>query len=61
MIQSADSLLFIRDMRNQISHEYLPEALMELVAEVIDLYPQLLKNINRTKSFLKKRGWNKEI
>ena len=53
MIQSADSLLFIRDMRNQISHEYLPEALMELVTEVIDLYPQLLKNINRTKSFLK--------
>ena len=59
LLCSASQILSIRDMRNQISHEYIPEALRDLVPEVIELTQQLVENINCCSDFLKKRDWIK--
>lgn len=57
IIDSADKLLEIRDLRNQIAHEYIPEVLNDLVNEVIGLYPLFQKTIECTRSFLTNRNW----
>ena len=57
IIDSADSILSLRELRNTIDHEYLPEALTELVFEVIAYYPELIKNIKATESFISTRNW----
>ena len=57
IICSAIQVISIRDMRNQISHEYIPEALRDLVPEVIEMTQHLVDNINFCKSFLKQREW----
>jgi len=57
IIHSADELLNIRDLRNQIAHEYLPEAIGELMLDVIKMYPSLQNNINKTQSYLIERNW----
>jgi hypothetical protein len=57
IIYSADDLLNIRDLRNQIAHEYLPEALHELMMDVIEMYPFLKNNIDKTHAYLIKRNW----
>jgi len=54
---SADQMIEIRDLRNQIAHEYIPEAIHNLVPEVSDLSSQLLENISVCRQFLKTRGW----
>jgi len=58
LIQSADQLLEIRDLRNQIAHEYIPEAITELIPEVINHCPNLIANINQTKQFIAARDWS---
>lgn len=57
IIKSADQLLEIRDLRNQITHEYIPEAITELVPDVIDFSTSLLENIQQTLLFVKNRDW----
>ena len=57
ILQSADQLIEIRDLRNQIAHEYLPDAIRELVPEVIELSANLIENIETCKVFLESRGW----
>lgn len=57
IIYSADELLNIRDLRNQIAHEYLPDALGGLMTDVIEMYPYLQNNIHKTKAYLIKRNW----
>ena len=57
IIDSADKLLKIRELRNQIAHEYIPETVHELVKEVIELYPTLRKNIEHTETFITGRNW----
>jgi len=57
IIISSESMLQIRDLRNQIAHEYLPEAIKDLLHEVLEKYPVLKENIYQTKYFLKQRGW----
>lgn len=57
LIHSADQLLEIRDLRNQITHEYIPEALTDLIPEVIDNCTHLIKNIEYTSQFVAKRNW----
>lgn len=58
ILRSADQMIEIRDMRNQIAHEYIPEAIRDLVPEVSELSSQLLKNIEDCRKFLKTREWN---
>ena len=57
LLQSADQIIEIRDLRNQIAHEYLPDAIRELVPEAIELSTNLLDNIESCNIFLQNRGW----
>lgn len=57
IIHSAEDMLEIRDIRNQIAHEYIPEAIQELVPDVIELSKALEENINTCQTFLKHRSW----
>jgi hypothetical protein len=57
IIRSADQMIEIRDLRNQIAHEYIPEAIRDLVPEVIELTSQLFENIEDCRQFMEKRGW----
>ena len=57
IIVSAEELLQMRDTRNQIAHEYLPEAVPELASEVVVMTILLQKNIEQTERFLCQRAW----
>ena len=57
IIVSAEELLQMRDTRNQIAHEYLPEAVPELAKEVVVMITLLQKNIEQTERFLRQRAW----
>lgn len=57
ILQSAHQMIEIRDLRNQITHEYIPEAIRDLVPEVIELTSQLIENINKCRLFIDKRAW----
>ena len=57
MLSSTDEMIGIRDMRNQIAHEYIPDALRELVPEVTEMTQQLVDNINCCRIFLTGRKW----
>ena len=57
MLLSADKIIEIRDLRNQIAHEYIPEAIRDLIPEVIELTSQLIENIENCRRFMKARGW----
>ena len=57
LLQSADQMIEIRDLRNQIAREYLPDAIRELVPEAIELSAYLLCNIESCNIYLKNRGW----
>ncbi len=57
ILSSSDQMIGIRDMRNQIAHEYIPEAIRDLVPEVIGLIQQLSENITCCRDFLAERKW----
>lgn len=57
LIKSADQMIEIRDLRNQIAHEYIPEAILDLVPEVIVQTSLLIENIEECRHFLQSRGW----
>jgi hypothetical protein len=59
LVLSADQMIEIRDLRNQIAHEYLPEAIHDLFPETLALTATLLENISSCKDFLEKREWIK--
>ena len=57
IIRNANQIIAIRDIRNQIAHEYIPEAICEIIPEVIEMTQQLVDNINCCNGFLKNRNW----
>jgi hypothetical protein len=57
IIPSADELIEIRDLRNQIAHEYLPEVLKAMVPEIFQRTTALMTAIAGTENYLIKRGW----
>jgi len=61
ILANADQMMAIRDIRNQIAHEYIPEAICESnlynFPEVIEMTQQLVDNINCCNGFLKNRNW----
>jgi hypothetical protein len=57
IIHHANEMIIIRDLRNQITHEYIPEALIELIPEILELCPVLIANIQYCEQFLLKRAW----
>jgi hypothetical protein len=60
IILSSDNLIDIRDLRNQIAHEYIPSAIHELIPEVLSLADCLIENINTCRIFLLRRQWIEE-
>ena len=59
LLHSADSMIEIRDLRNQIAHEYIPEAISDLIPEVIEFSAELNNNIEFCRQFLEQRKWIK--
>ena len=57
ILMNADVMIDIRDLRNQIAHEYIPEAIRKMVPEVIELTTSLVENIHKTEDFMKARKW----
>ncbi len=57
IIPSADELISIRDLRNEIVHEYMPEELPRVYKEIFSNYNRLIILINKTREFVKKREW----
>jgi len=60
LLTSADELIEIRDLRNQIAHEYIPEAITELVPDVIENCERLFGNIRTTQKFITQRNWTNQ-
>jgi hypothetical protein len=57
LLNSSDQMIGIRDMRNQIAHEYIPDVIRDLIPEVIELTRQLSGNITCFRDFLEERKW----
>ena len=57
LIDDADSLLSIRDIRNQVSHDYNDENLKTLYADIFKLSPQLESAIQNVIAFSKRYNW----
>jgi len=55
LITSAEDILLMRKLRNQIVHEYTEEEWLELYQEILNIIPRLLSSINRTKVCIKAR------
>ena len=54
LIVSSDVFVEIRMIRNDIAHEYLPEAIHEIFGKVLLLTPHLLDGIERTIQYCNK-------
>ena len=54
LIASSDVFIEIRVVRNDIAHEYLPEAIQDIFEKVLSLTPHLLDGIERTKRYFDK-------
>jgi hypothetical protein len=59
ILRSADKMIEIRDLRNQIAHEYIPDAIRDLIPEVIELTSLLIENIEDCCHFMETKGWIK--
>ena len=53
IIDNADTLIMIRDIRNQITHEYEDENLVKLYQEILQLSEPLIINIENTINFIR--------
>jgi uncharacterized protein YutE (UPF0331/DUF86 family) len=51
LIDSVDSLRRLKDLRNEIAHEYLTEDLADLFEEVLETTPQLLSLAERVQQY----------
>ncbi|MBI5892613.1 MAG: hypothetical protein HZB79_03000 [Deltaproteobacteria bacterium] len=59
-IADADDLKLIRDLRNEISHEYKMNDISEIFQAVLEYSDNLLEIIERTKTFVEERNWFEE-
>ena len=51
LVESAERFVAIRIVRNDIAHEYMPEAIRDIFKKVMDLTPDLLKSVALTKAY----------
>jgi len=51
LIESAETFVEIRIVRNNIAHEYLPEAIRDIFKTVLVLTPSLLQGVALTKDY----------
>ena len=57
IIHSGEQLIAIRDLRNAIELECLPDVLIDLISDVIRFTTILDDNIKMTEGFLSERKW----
>lgn len=57
IIPSADELIIIRDLRNEIVHEYKLIELPRIYKEIFSNFNNLISAVNMTRLFLNKREW----
>jgi len=50
-IENAERLIKIRVLRNQISHDYLPEEVISIFSAVLELSPALMKECEAAKKY----------
>jgi len=55
LIESADTFVQIRMLRNEISHEYKPESVFDIFERVLALTPALLDATNKIEQYSNKR------
>lgn len=55
-VSSAEDLKLIRDLRNEISHEYKIDDITEIFEAVIEYSDKLIEVIKRTKAFAEKKN-----
>lgn len=55
-ISGAEDLKLIRDLRNEISHEYKTDDITEIFEAVIEYSDKLIAVIERTKAFAEKKN-----
>ncbi|GAB6057128.1 hypothetical protein [Desulfonatronum parangueonense] len=68
LVESADDFLEIRELRNEISHEYAMDDLQELFWDVLDKTPYLIEAVTVATTYADKRylatkdsgGWHRE-
>jgi len=53
-IKNAETLIEIRTLRNEIAHEYIPEAIKEIYVEVLNFCPFLLEYSEMTLNYCQK-------
>jgi len=56
LIEDADVFVQIRVLRNDIAHEYLPDAVKEIYKKVLDLSPGLIDSVQRVKGYCRRYG-----
>ena len=54
IVDHADNLLNIRELRNQIAHEYVIDDLHALFADVLQFVPELEKVVQNVKHYINK-------
>jgi len=54
IVQKADILIDIRNLRNEIAHEYLPEAIKDIFEEVLQFCEPFFKITTKVKDYCKK-------
>ncbi len=54
LIPSAETFAIIRDVRNAIAHEYLPEAIRAIHGQALKYAPILLDSVGRLKEYCKR-------
>ena len=57
IISSAEKLILIRDLRNEIVHEYVASELSRIYEEVLGQYSSLIDAVVTTKKNVQERGW----
>lgn len=54
LVDKSEDFILIRELRNSIAHEYLPEAVNEIYKNVIGFAPILLKTVKNTRNYCRK-------
>lgn len=54
LIERAETFVDIRIVRNDIAHEYLPEAIRDIFSKVLELAPALLKGVALTRDYCRR-------
>ncbi|MEI7813090.1 MAG: hypothetical protein WCJ01_11815 [Ignavibacteria bacterium] len=57
IIPSADDIILIRDLRNEIVHEYILLELSRIYNEIFLHYSKLISAVEMTKIFINNRNW----